>query len=63
MSLVRIAIAALIYAGLMTTWAMAEGDPFRGSFLLGFVLYAATFGVLFGFAMWLIERWTVRRQS
>jgi hypothetical protein len=60
-SLLRIAIAGLIYAGLMTAWAAYEGDPFRGSYMLGFVFYAVTFGVLFGLVMKLIERWSASR--
>lgn len=62
MSLLRIAVATLVYAGLMTAWAMAEGDPFRGSYLLGFVFYAVIFGGLFGPLMWLIGRWKNARK-
>ena len=47
MSLIRTAIAALLYAALMTGWSAYEGEPFRGSYLLGFTFYAITFGVLF----------------
>ena len=56
MSLIRTAIAALLYAALMTGWSAYEGEPFRGSYLLGFTFYAITFGVLFHIVMWVIER-------
>ena len=55
MSLIRTAIAALLYAALMTGWSAYEGEPFRGSYLLGFAFYAITFGVLFHIVMWVIE--------
>ena len=56
MSLIRTAIAALLYAALMTGWSAYEGEPFRGAYLLGFTFYAITFGVLFHIVMWVIER-------
>ncbi|MCV0382427.1 MAG: hypothetical protein K5799_03080 [Erythrobacter sp.] len=56
MSVGRTAIAAIIYASLMIAWAWHDGDPFRGSYLLGFVFYAVLFGILFHFLMKWIDR-------
>ncbi|GMM93213.1 hypothetical protein [Qipengyuania sp. MTN3-11] len=59
MSFVRSAIAAIVYAALMTAWAWHDRDPFRDSYLLGFLFYGLTFGIVFHVLM----NWVARKDS
>ena len=59
MSILRTAVAAIIYATLMTVWAVYREAPLAGSYVLAFVIYAVIFGILFH----LLMNWLARREA
>lgn len=52
----RTILVAVIYAALMTGWAIWRETPLFDSYLLGFAFYGIVFGIVWAPLIWWMER-------